>query len=221
MPAASTRPSSMAASSTPTAPTRAWATSDWMVVEADEMRRHLRQAAGRRRARHQHRPRASRPLRHLRPGARGLPPVRRERAVLRLRVMCIDHPEVQALVGRIEDRRIITYGANPQADVRFTDHRMVDGALGVRPSSIRDRMTGGQTDAIEDLRLPMPGEHNVSERHRRHRRRRISSASPPRRSRRGLPASAASSAASPRPASGTASTSSTTTATTRSRSPRC
>jgi UDP-N-acetylmuramate--alanine ligase len=34
-------------------------------------------------------------------------------------VMCIDHPEVQALVGRIEDRRIVTYGENPQADVRF------------------------------------------------------------------------------------------------------
>jgi UDP-N-acetylmuramate--alanine ligase len=39
-------------------------------------------------------------------------------------VMCLDHPEVQALVGRIEDRRIITYGENPQADVRFSNHRM-------------------------------------------------------------------------------------------------
>ena len=36
-------------------------------------------------------------------------------------VMCIDHPEVQALIGRIEDRRIITYGASPQADVRCVD----------------------------------------------------------------------------------------------------
>ena len=34
-------------------------------------------------------------------------------------VMCIDHPEVQAMVGRIEDRRIITYGQNPQADVAY------------------------------------------------------------------------------------------------------
>ena len=33
-------------------------------------------------------------------------------------VMCIDHPVVQTLVGKIEDRRIITYGENPQADVR-------------------------------------------------------------------------------------------------------
>ena len=37
-------------------------------------------------------------------------------------VMCTDHPEVQALVGRIEDRRVITYGENAQADVRFTNH---------------------------------------------------------------------------------------------------
>ena len=38
-------------------------------------------------------------------------------------VMCTDHPEVQALVGRIEDRRIITYGFNPQADVRLRRSR--------------------------------------------------------------------------------------------------
>ena len=36
-------------------------------------------------------------------------------------VMCTDHPVVQSLVGRIEDRRIITYGENPQADVRLVD----------------------------------------------------------------------------------------------------
>ena len=42
-------------------------------------------------------------------------------------VMCTDHPEVQALVSRIEDRRVITYGENAQADVRYTRHR-VDGA---------------------------------------------------------------------------------------------
>src|SRR2546423_2410917 len=36
-------------------------------------------------------------------------------------VMCTDHPVVQSLVGRIEDRRVITYGANPQADVRLVD----------------------------------------------------------------------------------------------------
>src|ERR1700704_5688958 len=36
-------------------------------------------------------------------------------------VMCIDHPVVQSLVGKIEDRRIVTYGENPQADARLVD----------------------------------------------------------------------------------------------------
>src|SRR4051794_6580641 len=53
-------------------------------------------------------------------------------------VMCTDHPEVQALVGRIEDRRVITYGENAQADVRFTNHRMA-GATSEFDVIIRDR----------------------------------------------------------------------------------
>src|SRR6185437_5970385 len=36
-------------------------------------------------------------------------------------VMCTDHPVVQTLVGKIEDRRIVTYGENPQADARLVD----------------------------------------------------------------------------------------------------
>ncbi|NGN40992.1 UDP-N-acetylmuramate--L-alanine ligase [Mesorhizobium sp. CGMCC 1.15528] len=75
-------------------------------------------------------------------------------------VMCTDHPEVQALVSRIEDRRVITYGENTQADVRFTRHRM-DGAASLFDVVIRDRKTAEQT-IISDLRLPMPGRHNVS-----------------------------------------------------------
>src|SRR6476659_3496431 len=42
-------------------------------------------------------------------------------------VMCTDHPVVQRLVGRIEDRRVITYGENPQADVRLSDLEHGDG----------------------------------------------------------------------------------------------
>src|SRR5919198_2905376 len=42
-------------------------------------------------------------------------------------VMCTDHPIVQRLVGRIEDRRIVTYGENPQADVRLVDLDHADG----------------------------------------------------------------------------------------------
>ncbi len=75
-------------------------------------------------------------------------------------VMCIDHPEVQALVGRIDDRRIITYGENPQADVRFSKHHM-DGPVSVFDVTIRARK-GEPVSEIKGLRLPMPGHHNVS-----------------------------------------------------------
>lgn len=75
-------------------------------------------------------------------------------------VMCLDHPEVQALVSRIEDRRIITYGQNPQADARFTDLR-IEGGHSRFSVEIRDRVTGEET-VIPALELPMPGRHNVS-----------------------------------------------------------
>ncbi|MEO4000146.1 UDP-N-acetylmuramate--L-alanine ligase [Mesorhizobium sp. CAU 1732] len=75
-------------------------------------------------------------------------------------VMCIDHPEVQSLVSRIEDRRVVTYGENPQSDVRFTNVRM-DGATSVFDVTIRDRKSGEATE-MEGLRLPMPGRHNVA-----------------------------------------------------------
>ncbi|UUP16138.1 UDP-N-acetylmuramate--L-alanine ligase [Nitratireductor thuwali] len=75
-------------------------------------------------------------------------------------VMCIDHPEVQALVSRIEDRRLVTYGENLQADVRFSNHRM-DGATSVFDVTLRERKSG-RLEIIEGLRLPMPGRHNVS-----------------------------------------------------------
>ncbi|WP_334176163.1 UDP-N-acetylmuramate--L-alanine ligase [Pseudoxanthobacter sp.] len=75
-------------------------------------------------------------------------------------VMCLDHPEVQSLVREIEDRRIITYGFNPQADVRCSDVAM--GARGSTFSvSIHDRATGA-SKLIEGLSLPVLGRHNVS-----------------------------------------------------------
>lgn len=75
-------------------------------------------------------------------------------------VMCTDHPEVQSLVSHIEDRRVVTYGENAQADVRFI-RRGMDGATSLFDVIIRNRKTGTET-MIENLRLPMPGRHNVS-----------------------------------------------------------
>ncbi len=75
-------------------------------------------------------------------------------------VMCLDHPEVQSLVSRIEDRKVITYGENPQADVRYFNLRN-EGPVSIFDVEIRRRRTG-EVIAIDGLRLPMPGKHNVA-----------------------------------------------------------
>src|ERR1700761_5920297 len=74
-------------------------------------------------------------------------------------VMCIDHPVVQTIVGKIEDRRIITYGENPQADARLVD--LTPGGGGSRFKVVfRNRKTDA-THEIADIMLPMPGRHNA------------------------------------------------------------
>lgn len=72
-------------------------------------------------------------------------------------VLCIDHPEVQALAGRINDRRIVTYGTNPQADVRAVNIR-----AGAKGQTFDVEVTGREGKrVIKDALLPMHGEHNV------------------------------------------------------------
>jgi len=75
-------------------------------------------------------------------------------------VVCLDHPEVQALVSKITDRRVITYGENPQSDVRFKDV-VTRGPVSHFSVELHDRKTGDVT-LIDNLALPMPGLHNVS-----------------------------------------------------------
>src|SRR5919197_4048135 len=70
-------------------------------------------------------------------------------------VMCIDHPVVQSIVGRIEDRRIITYGENPQADARLMDLTPIPGGSKFKVA-IRNRNTDA-THEISDTTLTMPG----------------------------------------------------------------
>ncbi len=74
-------------------------------------------------------------------------------------VMCVDHPEVQALMGRITDRRIVSYGFSPQADVRAVNLRFEGGSAHF-DVAFRDRRTGTE-GMIDGLVLPMPGNHNV------------------------------------------------------------
>ena len=74
-------------------------------------------------------------------------------------VLCADHPEVQSLHGRVRDRRLVTYGFSPQADVRALDVEMrPDGAR--FDVELSDRMPGGAR-RLAGLYLPMPGRHNV------------------------------------------------------------
>ncbi|MBM3629683.1 MAG: UDP-N-acetylmuramate--L-alanine ligase [Alphaproteobacteria bacterium] len=73
-------------------------------------------------------------------------------------VCCIDHPEVQALIGQVQDRRIVTYGLSPQAEVRATGLKL--SAAGARfEAVVTDR--AGNLRTIPDLHLPLVGEHNV------------------------------------------------------------
>jgi UDP-N-acetylmuramate--alanine ligase len=73
-------------------------------------------------------------------------------------MLCLDHPEVQAIIPRIRDRRIVTYGFSAQADVRGTNVTPV--ADGNRfDVVVRDR--DGDSRTIEGIHLPMAGRHNV------------------------------------------------------------
>ena len=75
-------------------------------------------------------------------------------------VMCLDHPVVQDLVGKIEDRRVVTYGENPQADVRLVDVDLRGGRcrFGVE---VRGRSGNEPLTTLAGLELPMPGHHNA------------------------------------------------------------
>src|SRR5713226_5276904 len=75
-------------------------------------------------------------------------------------VMCADHPEVQAMIARIRDRRIVSYGFSLQADARAVNVSFSQGASHF-DAVFRDRRKGTEI-ALTGLRLPMPGEHNVS-----------------------------------------------------------
>ncbi|MBK5927976.1 UDP-N-acetylmuramate--L-alanine ligase [Rhodobaculum claviforme] len=73
-----------------------------------------------------------------------------------LAVLCTDHPEVQMLAGRLTDRRVVTFGFNAQADVRAENLRYDAG------QACFDIVLRADGRRIDGCRLPMPGDHNVS-----------------------------------------------------------
>jgi UDP-N-acetylmuramate--alanine ligase len=74
-------------------------------------------------------------------------------------VLCIDHPDVQAMIPRLSDRRIVTYGFSPQADVRA--ERVITDRMGATfEVTVTDRLSG-RVRNMKPFRLPMLGQHNV------------------------------------------------------------
>jgi len=74
-------------------------------------------------------------------------------------ILCADHPEVQAMIPRLSDRRLITYGFSPQADVR-ADKLVMDRLGATFEVTVADRTTG-RSRRLSPFRLPMLGQHNV------------------------------------------------------------
>ncbi|HKS90108.1 MAG TPA: UDP-N-acetylmuramate--L-alanine ligase, partial [Stellaceae bacterium] len=74
-------------------------------------------------------------------------------------VLCIDHPVVQGMVARLAERRVLTYGFSPQADIRAVNLRL--GGDGSHFDALVADRAGGGERVIADLFLPMFGEHNV------------------------------------------------------------
>src|SRR5678815_5487083 len=75
-----------------------------------------------------------------------------------LAVLCVDHPEVQSILSRIQDRRIVTYGFSALADLR-AENVQPDGAGSTFDAIVFER--DGERRTIEGIHVPIPGRHNV------------------------------------------------------------
>ncbi|OYY72905.1 UDP-N-acetylmuramate--L-alanine ligase [Sphingomonas sp. 28-63-12] len=73
-------------------------------------------------------------------------------------LLCLDHPEVQGIIPRVRDRRVVTYGFSAQADVRGVNVTPIPG--GNRFEAVIRHRDGSQR-SIEGIEMPMPGRHNV------------------------------------------------------------
>jgi len=73
--------------------------------------------------------------------------------------LCIDHPVVQQMIPKLSDRRVLTYGFSPQADIRAVDVRL--GRDGARYDIVISDALADRGRTVPDLFLPMFGRHNV------------------------------------------------------------
>ena len=73
-------------------------------------------------------------------------------------ILCVDHPEVQAVIGDVRDRKVVTYGFSLQADICGVNITAADGG---NTFDVIVRQRGEEDRRIEGVHLPMPGRHNV------------------------------------------------------------
>jgi UDP-N-acetylmuramate--alanine ligase len=73
--------------------------------------------------------------------------------------VCIDDPDVQEMAAKVENRRLIAYGTNPQAEIRAMNIGV--GAEGSTFDVLISAPGGGATTVLGEIRLPMAGQHNV------------------------------------------------------------
>jgi UDP-N-acetylmuramate--alanine ligase len=73
-------------------------------------------------------------------------------------ILCVDHPEVQAVIGQVRDRKVVTYGFSLQADICGVNVRAKSGG---NSFDVIVRQRGEHDRRIEGVHLPMPGRHNV------------------------------------------------------------
>ncbi|MEM9500708.1 MAG: UDP-N-acetylmuramate--L-alanine ligase [Pseudomonadota bacterium] len=73
-------------------------------------------------------------------------------------ILCVDHPEVQAVIGQVRDRKVVTYGFSLQADICGVNIRSSEGG---NTFDVIVRQRGEEDRRIEGVHLPMPGRHNV------------------------------------------------------------
>jgi UDP-N-acetylmuramate--alanine ligase len=73
-------------------------------------------------------------------------------------VLCVDHPVVQAVIGAVRDRKVVTYGFSLQADICGVNVRSAEGG---NSFDVIVRQRGLEDRRIESVHLPMPGRHNV------------------------------------------------------------
>jgi len=73
-------------------------------------------------------------------------------------LLCLDHPEVQAIIPRVRDRRVVTYGFSAQADIRGVNVTPIPGG---NRYDVIIRQRDESVRSIDGVELPMPGRHNV------------------------------------------------------------